>query len=128
MSKKTLSFCLRVAKHCPNFFCIFLFLLRSLYADDESRPPLLQPPEDSIVPLEVKKTPSVVNTHFRMSQANTRKIYIKDFAYHLQSMLDDSGYKFSEEYEVCTYVQLMMRYSSFLTKDPVLVLLLLVLN
>ncbi len=73
------------------------------YGDDESRPPLLQPPEDSIVPLENgRKTPAAANTRFSMhhTQANTKKIYIKDFALHLQGMLDDSGYKFSEEYEV----------------------------
>ena len=29
------------------------------------------------------------------------KVYLKDFSEHLKSMLDDSNYKFSEEYEVC---------------------------
>ena len=29
------------------------------------------------------------------------KVYLKDFAEHLKMMLDDSNYKFSEEYEVC---------------------------
>ena len=28
------------------------------------------------------------------------KVYLKDFSEHLKSMLDDSNYKFSEEYEV----------------------------
>jgi hypothetical protein len=68
--------------------------------------------QHSIVPKEDGiSTPSVINARFQLHhvQANTRKIYVRDFAHHLQGMLEDSGYKFSEEYEVsCTalvYIQ-----------------------
>jgi hypothetical protein len=38
-------------------------------------------------------------TKFPKHIQNT-KVYLKDFSEHLKSMLDDSNYKFSEEYEV----------------------------
>lgn len=59
----------------------------------------------SIVPMEDGiSTPGVINARFQLHhvQANTKKVYIRDFARHLQSMLEDAGYKFSEEYEVST--------------------------
>ena len=68
--------------------------------------PRLQPTDHTIVPIhEMKPGEGVVNTRFQLhhSQPNTKKIYIRDFGLHLQNMLEDSGYKFSEEYEVSWY-------------------------
>ena len=45
------------------------------------------------------------------------KVYLKDFSEHLKSMLDDSNYKFSEEYEVCLYVTIV--YTSLVYHDRV---------
>ena len=74
----------------------------NLLSNDSPHTERLQPPEDSIVPKDMRSPPAVINTRFQMqhTQAHSRKIYIRDFAQHLQNMLDDSGYKFSEEYEV----------------------------
>lgn len=37
---------------------------------------------------------------------NSRKVYLKDFAMHVMDMIDDSGFKFSEEYERVTEIGL----------------------
>lgn len=75
---------------------------RSLLPNDSPQPQRLQPPEDSIVPIDSRSIPSMINARFQLhhTQANTKKVYIRDFAQHLHNMLEDSGYKFSEEYEV----------------------------
>ena len=86
---------------------VSLFILlpcssKTLLPNDSPQTERLQPPEDSIVPKDMKSPPAIVNTRFQLhhAQPNTKKIYLKDFAQHLQNMLEDSGYKFSEEYEV----------------------------
>ena len=50
----------------------------------------------------MKLSEVIVNqqTALHPTQTSATKVYLKDFAQYLQSMLDDSGHKFSEEYEV----------------------------
>lgn len=74
-------------------------------SNSDSPIPRLQPTDHTIVPVHEMK-PGVgdgyANNRFQLhhTQPNTKKVYIKDFAHHLQNMLEDSSYKFSEEYEV----------------------------
>ena len=49
----------------------------------------------------------VVNQKFQLHHAkpNSHRIYLKDYEKHLQYMMDDSMYKFSEEYTVSRLTQ-----------------------
>ena len=68
--------------------------------------PFLGRSEPGIVPIHEMKeggTPlKATQVKFPRHVQNT-KVYLKDFTEHLKSMLDDSNYKFSEEYEVRTH-------------------------
>ncbi len=69
----------------------------------DSPTPRLPTSDHTIVPIhEMRNGEGLSNPRFQIhhSQPNTKKVHLKDFAKHLQYMLDDSGYKFSEEYEV----------------------------
>lgn len=80
---------------------------RSLLPKEETKPQHRLQDSHSIVPKgNGSSTPAAINSRFQLHhvQANTRKIYIRDFAQNLQNMLEDSGYKFSEEYEVCAEI------------------------
>jgi len=63
----------------------------------------LGPNETNIVPIgELSQgTPTKYST---LPKTNSRRIHVKDFNDYLKDMLDDSGYKFSEEYEVRTNI------------------------
>ena len=69
-----------------------------------SNVPFLGPSDPNIVPIQEMQQvggEGAANPRFPMPlRSNTRKIYIQSFNSYLQDMLDDSGYKFSEEYEV----------------------------
>lgn len=61
----------------------------------------LSPSDPGIVPMsEAKLTASCSTPQPGSPQANTRKVYLKDFPQYVHDMLTDTGYKFSEEYEV----------------------------
>ncbi|XP_064396511.1 phosphatidylinositol phosphatase PTPRQ-like isoform X3 [Halichondria panicea] len=69
--------------------------------------PALGPSETNIVPLSETLSAGSTPTKFpTLPRANSRKIHIKEFKAYLTDMLDDSGYKFSEEYERVTEVGL----------------------
>ena len=61
----------------------------------------LGPSETNIVPMSETLSAGSTPTKFPpLPRANSRKIHVKEFKAYLTDMLDDSGYKFSEEYEV----------------------------
>ena len=68
-----------------------------------SNVPFLGRSDPGIVPIHEMKEGG---TPLKASQAKfprhiqNTKVYLKDFSEHLKAMLDDSNYKFSEEYEV----------------------------
>ena len=65
--------------------------------------PFLGPSDPGIVPIHEMKeggTPLRASEPRFPKHIQNTKIYLKDFTEHLKRMLDDSNYKFSEEYEV----------------------------
>ena len=55
-----------------------------------------------IVPLAETRRQGYVNPRSPTSITNSHKIHLRDFASHVMDMTADSGFKFSEEYEVGT--------------------------
>ena len=65
----------------------------------------LSPSDPGIVPLgQVNKNAAGATGKSRSPsrKANSRKMMLKDLSEAVRDMLNDSGYIFSEEYEVCT--------------------------
>lgn len=63
----------------------------------------LQATEHTIVPLHMDNMgEGLAKQRFQLHHTlpNSKKVYLRGFGKHLDNMLDDSGYKFSEEYEV----------------------------
>ena len=53
-----------------------------------------------IVPLAETKQQGFINSRSPVIKTNSYKVYLRDFASHVMDMNADSGFKFSEEYEV----------------------------
>ena len=114
-------YCYIIITSSSSSSCFFLFLS---YRPSQKKNALLRledtmaqhdAMEHTIVPLhEGNGGEGIGKQRFKIhhSQPTTRKIYFKDFRKHLQNMLDDSGYKFSEEYEVRGYWIIVLPHES----------------
>ena len=63
--------------------------------------PFLGPSDPGIVPLGEIKNAGYVNPRSPTTKANSRRMMLKDLSEAVRGMLEDAGYVFSEEYEVC---------------------------
>lgn len=76
-------------------------------------PSFLGPSDPGIVPLIETKSPrGFANPHVPAVHSNSKKVYIRDFVAYSQDMQDDSGYKFSDEYEVRTSLLFLESFPS----------------
>jgi glycerophosphoryl diester phosphodiesterase len=57
-----------------------------------------------IVPLAETRRQGYSNPHSPTTMTTSHKIHLRDFASHVMDMTADSGFKFSEEYEVGTHI------------------------
>ncbi|XP_019860969.1 PREDICTED: receptor-type tyrosine-protein phosphatase F-like [Amphimedon queenslandica] len=68
----------------------------------------LTPTDPTIVPLTENTivNPTAVRTASVKATPNSRKVYLRDFPSYVEDMLNDAGFKFSEEYEKVSAVGL----------------------